>query len=98
MGSKYTIWCALRILYYTPWRGVSLKTTSHPANPNRNGGFQRTIPGHLVPEESPIYQGTMPDSSSFGFIPGVGISGYAYRHHGTISEVDVHLIEFHPGE
>ena len=48
--------------------------------------------------EFPIYQGTMPDSSSFGFIPGVGIAGYAYHHHGTVSEVDVDLIEFHPGE
>ncbi len=48
--------------------------------------------------EYPIYQGTMPDSSAFGFIPGVGISGYQYRHHGTVSEVDIHLIAYFPGE
>jgi len=48
--------------------------------------------------EFPIFQGTMPDRSTFHFIPGVGISQYYYRHSGTISEVDVRLIEFYSGE
>jgi hypothetical protein len=48
--------------------------------------------------EFPIYNGTMPDHSMIQFIPGVGISSYLYRHHGTISDVDVHLIEYYAGE
>jgi hypothetical protein len=48
--------------------------------------------------EFPIYNGTMPDHSQIQFIPGIGISRYVYRHHGTISEVDVHLIEYYAGE
>jgi hypothetical protein len=48
--------------------------------------------------EYPIANGTMPDSSLIYFVPGVGISGYFYRHHGTIAESDVHLVEYSPGE
>lgn len=48
--------------------------------------------------EFPIANGTLPDASMMYFVPGVGISGYLYRHHGTVSEVDVHLIEYYPGE
>jgi hypothetical protein len=48
--------------------------------------------------EYPIYNGTMPDHSIIHFIPGVGISRYEYHHHGTISDVEVRLIEYYPGE
>lgn len=48
--------------------------------------------------EYPIVNQTMPDVSTMYFVPGVGISHYFYRHHGTVSEVDVHLIEYYPGE
>ena len=48
--------------------------------------------------EFPITKQTMPDISTMYFVPGVGISGYMYRHHGTISEVDVRLVEYSPGE
>jgi hypothetical protein len=48
--------------------------------------------------EYPIANGTLPDASMLYFVPGVGISGYFYRHHGTVSEVDVHLIEYSPGK
>lgn len=48
--------------------------------------------------EYPVFIGTMPDSSMMYFVPGVGITGYSYIHHGTVSEVDVRLIEYHPGE
>ena len=41
---------------------------------------------------------TRPDHVYLGFIPGVGISQYVYRHHGTIAEVDVRLVEYYPGE
>ena len=48
--------------------------------------------------EYPIINQTMPDVSMMYFVPGVGISHYVYRHHGTVSEVDVLLTEYHPGE
>jgi hypothetical protein len=48
-------------------------------------------------DEYSIFQVTMPDSSGFTFVPGIGITSYTYRHHGTISECDLKLIEFHPG-
>src|SRR5262245_28047692 len=33
----------------------------------------------------------------FDFVPGVGMTSYLFGHHGTVSEVDVKLVEFHPG-
>ncbi len=45
-----------------------------------------------------IFQITMPDSSEYNFVPGIGITRYKYVHHGTIAEVDVKLIEYHAGE
>lgn len=41
---------------------------------------------------------TLPDHTIVKFVPGIGISGYQYVHHGTVSEVNVWLVEFHPGE
>lgn len=41
---------------------------------------------------------TAPDRVVVHFIPGVGISRYQYLHHGTISEIDLKLIEFQPGK
>ena len=38
---------------------------------------------------------TLPDHQFIDFIPGVGIEHYQYGHHGTISEVDMHLVEVH---
>lgn len=48
--------------------------------------------------EFPIFYGTLPDHSQIQFIPGIGISRYVYHHNGTISDVDVHLIEYYAGE
>jgi hypothetical protein len=48
--------------------------------------------------EYPIYNGTMPDHSIIHFIPGVGVSHYEYHHHGTVSDVEVDLIEYYPGD
>ena len=44
--------------------------------------------------EFTIMQYTGPDHSIFSFVPGVGITRYQYVHHGTISEVDIRLVEF----
>ncbi|MGD8455810.1 MAG: hypothetical protein PVF83_05435 [Anaerolineales bacterium] len=45
--------------------------------------------------EFTIAQYTGPDQSIFNFVPGVGITRYQYVHHGTVSEVDIRLVEFH---
>jgi hypothetical protein len=37
------------------------------------------------------------DHTYFDFVPGIGISSYLFGHHGTVSEVDVKLVEYHPG-
>jgi len=54
-------------------------------------------PSKMLVEYRVVNQ-TMPDHSIFSFIPGVGISHYTYAHHGTVSEVDVQLIEYFAGE
>ncbi|MCB0194207.1 MAG: hypothetical protein KDJ65_19810 [Anaerolineae bacterium] len=41
---------------------------------------------------------TLPDHQLVDFVPGVGITHYVYVHHGTVSEADVRLVEFQPGE
>lgn len=48
--------------------------------------------------EFPIRYQTLPDYTEVHFIPGIGISRYVYLHHGTASEVDVRLVEYHAGE
>ncbi len=40
---------------------------------------------------------TNPDHQLVSFVPGVGVTRYLYRHHGTVSEADVSLIEYRPG-
>ena len=37
---------------------------------------------------------TSPDHSIISFVPGLGITGYVYKHHGTLAETDLKLIEF----
>lgn len=41
---------------------------------------------------------TLPDHQLVDFVPGVGITRYVYVHHGTVSEADVRLVEFQPGQ
>lgn len=41
---------------------------------------------------------TSPDSQTVSIVPGIGIIHYTYSHHGTPSEVDVKLVEYHPGK
>jgi len=35
---------------------------------------------------------TNPDTTTFDFLPGIGITAFTYRHHGTVGEVNLHLI------
>lgn len=38
---------------------------------------------------------TLPDDSEIDIVAGVGVTGYAYHHHGTIADIDLHLVEAH---
>jgi hypothetical protein len=42
-----------------------------------------------------IYR-TNPDHQVANYVPGIGLTTYMYSHHGTVSEVDVKLVEFQP--
>jgi hypothetical protein len=48
--------------------------------------------------EYEVRQRTLPDHQIVTFVPGIGITHYVYGHHGTVSETDVKLVEFHRGE
>jgi len=43
-----------------------------------------------------IFQ-TRPDHTRIEFVPDIGITSYRYGHHGTVSEVDLKLSEYHRG-
>jgi hypothetical protein len=38
---------------------------------------------------------TNPEHEIVHFVPTIGITKFTYVHHGTVSEADVRLIEFH---
>ena len=38
---------------------------------------------------------TFPDHQIVTYVPGIGVTAYEYMHHGTVSAVDVKLVEFH---
>jgi hypothetical protein len=40
---------------------------------------------------------TLPDEETLTLVPGVGVTAFAYVHHGTIAEADVHLVAYHRG-
>ena len=40
---------------------------------------------------------TSPDGTLVDFVPGVGITSYSFLHKGTTDELDVTLVEYHPG-
>jgi hypothetical protein len=41
---------------------------------------------------------TLPDHQIIDFVPNIGITRYIYVHHGTVSEADLKLVEFHLGK
>jgi len=48
-----------------------------------------------LPADSPGFRltlRTLPDDTVIDFIPGVGMTRYQYRHHGTVAEADLHLV------
>src|SRR5262245_49161351 len=56
----------------------------------------RALGRQLHPEYRVAYR-TCPDDVIVYFTPGIGITRFAYHHHGTIAETDVRLVAFHPG-
>jgi hypothetical protein len=51
-----------------------------------------------LPQESTEYTiifRTCPDHTIRKFVPGIGFTAYTYSHHGTIMDLDEHLVEFH---
>ncbi len=48
--------------------------------------------------EYEITHRTLPDHQVVYFVPGIGITRYVYGHHGTVSDTDVKLVEFHRGK
>ena len=49
-------------------------------------------------EEYVVTFTTLPDGIIVHFTPGIGMTRYEYTHHGTISEVDMRVIEYHAGK
>lgn len=45
-------------------------------------------------EEFTVKMQSRPDHQVLRFVPGIGITGYAYVHHGTVSECDLRLVEW----
>jgi hypothetical protein len=44
-----------------------------------------------------LYFATMPDHEIVHFVPTIGFTHFEYVHHGTVSEVDMQLVEYHAG-
>jgi len=44
-----------------------------------------------------LYFATLPDHEIVHFVPTVGFTHFEYVHHGTVSEVDMQLVEYHAG-
>jgi hypothetical protein len=57
----------------------------------------KNIPGTIRTDEFTEYNialYTLPDHTIVQFTPGVGITGFTYIHHGTVSEVELRLVEY----
>lgn len=53
------------------------------------------LPAAAAETEYEIEFYTLPGHRTINFVPGIGITGYTYVHHGTISEAYLKLIEYH---
>lgn len=59
-------------------------------------GIKGVAPG--VPRaEYVVGYSTLPDDQVVTYVQGIGVTAFKYVHHGTVSEVDVELVEFHAG-
>jgi hypothetical protein len=66
---------------------------ARPANLSNVSGAQRAT----AAEEFELILRAMNEHQIMSFVSGVGITRYQYRHHGTVSEADVRLVEFRLG-
>jgi hypothetical protein len=49
--------------------------------------------------EQPVFRmqyRSLPDDTTIQLVPGIGLLGYEYHHHGTVADTDLQLVEFHP--
>jgi len=53
------------------------------------------IPANACKTEYKLAYRTGPDHQVMDFVPGVGLTHYVYVHHGSISEMDMKLLEVH---
>ena len=68
------------------------------------GAPSPVVLGHVkgvAPEQRQEYEidyDSVADDTEIEFVPGIGITGYQYHHHGAIAETELHLVEFHSGD
>lgn len=55
-------------------------------------GIKGIAPSDKLKQYTLLYRCLASDTTVY-FVPGIGITGYKYSHHGTIEELDVNLIE-----
>lgn len=61
-------------------------------------GQIRGVPSARPRMEHTLIYRTNPDHQVAAWLPGIGLTAYVYSHHGTASEVNMKLVEFHvPG-
>jgi hypothetical protein len=58
-----------------------------------NASEIKGAPRHKKFRAVSLHYGTAPDHQNVRFVPGLGIVGYEYGHHGTVAKTDLHLIE-----
>jgi hypothetical protein len=71
------------------WAVESIETT-------KLDGVKGVAPVVSRPAYTLAYR-TGPDHEFVTYVPGIGLTSFVYGHHGTVSEVDVTLVEFHAG-
>lgn len=67
-----------------------------PAAPAELSRVKGVAPGKR--QEYEIDYNSVADDTEIEFVPGIGITGYEYHHHGEIAETELHLVEFHSGD
>jgi hypothetical protein len=64
-----------------------------PARPVDLDGVKGALPTRTVAYKVEYF--TNPDETEFDFVSGVGMTSYAYHHHGTVADTELQLVEFH---
>jgi hypothetical protein len=83
-----------------PWFSVPL-TVGQVSRPADLGPRDDTYYGWLVERASgPGYvltYRTLASEDSVTLVPGIGITSFLFRHHGTVAEAHLHLVAYRPG-